>query len=364
MLNTLNAQQRVEEIPLKIGVMQRGALNAITDVEGVKVGHTTLVKGDSVRTGVTAILPHGGNIFQQKVPAAVFVGNGFGKLAGSTQINELGNLETPVILTNTLNVPTAMDAVIKYTLNLPENENVRSVNAVVGETNDSYLNDIRGQHVKNADVISAIINGKTGKVAEGNVGAGTGTIAFGYKGGIGTASRKLPESLGGYTLGVLVQSNFGGVLQIAGLPVGQKLGNYSFSNNLLNNVDGSCMMVIATDAPLNNRNLERLAKRAFLGLAKTGGIASNGSGDYVIAFSTATGMRIPYKIEAKTLTQEVVPNNLMSPLFMATIEATEEAILNSLFMAETTTGFQGRTIKALPKEEVLQYLKEAGILED
>ncbi|MDX1427710.1 MAG: P1 family peptidase [Salegentibacter mishustinae] len=364
MLNTLNAQQRVEEIPLKIGVMQRGALNAITDVEGVKVGHTTLIKGDSVRTGVTAILPHGGNIFQQKVPAAIFVGNGFGKLAGSTQINELGNLETPVILTNTLNVPTAMDAVIKYTLNLPENEDVRSVNAVVGETNDGYLNDIRGQHVKNADVISAIKNAKTGKVAEGNVGAGTGTIAFGYKGGIGTASRKLPESLGGYTLGVLVQSNFGGVLQIAGVPVGQKLGNYSFSNNLLNNVDGSCMIVIATDAPLNNRNLERLAKRAFLGLAKTGGIASNGSGDYVIAFSTAKGMRIPYKIETKTLTQEVVSNDLMSPLFMAAIEATEEAILNSLFMAETTTGFQGRTIKAIPKEEVLQYLKEAGVLED
>ncbi|OEY72641.1 DmpA family aminopeptidase [Salegentibacter salarius] len=364
MLNTLTAQQRVEEIPLKIGVMQRGALNAITDVEGVKVGHTTLIKGDSVRTGVTAILPHGGNIFQQKVPAAVFVGNGFGKLAGSTQINELGNLETPVILTNTLNVPTAMDAVIKYTLNLPGNENVRSVNAVVGETNDGYLNDIRGQHVKNADVISAIQNAKTVAVAEGNVGAGTGTIAFGYKGGIGTASRKLPESLGGYTLGVLVQSNFGGVLQIAGVPVGQKLGNYSFSNNLQNNVDGSCMMVVATDAPLNNRNLERLAKRAFLGLAKTGGIASNGSGDYVIVFSTAKGMRIPYKIETKTLTQEVVPNDLMSPLFMAAIEATEEAILNSLFMAETTTGFKGRTIKALPKEEVLQYLKEAGILED
>ncbi|UBZ05919.1 P1 family peptidase [Salegentibacter mishustinae] len=364
MLNTSNAQQRVEEISLKIGVMQRGALNAITDVEGIKVGHTTLIKGDSARTGVTAILPHGGNIFQQKVPAAVFVGNGFGKLAGSTQINELGNLETPVILTNTLNVPTAMDAVIKYTLNLPGNENVRSVNAVVGETNDGYLNDIRGQHVKNADVISAIKNAKTGAVTEGNVGAGTGTIAFGYKGGIGTASRKLPESLGGYTLGVLVQSNFGGVLQIAGVPVGQKLGNYSFSNNLQNNVDGSCMMVVATDAPLNNRNLERLAKRAFLGLAKTGGIASNGNGDYVIAFSTAEAVRIPYKIETETLTQQVVPNDLISPLFMAAIEATEEAILNSLFMAQTTTGFKGRTIKALPKEEVLQYLKEAGVLED
>jgi len=257
-----------------------------------------------------------------------------------------------------------MDAVIKYTLNLPENEDVRSVNAVVGETNDGYLNDIRGQHVTNADVISAIQNAKTGKVTEGNVGAGTGTIAFGYKGGIGTASRKLPKSLGGYTLGVLVQSNFGGVLQIAGVPVGQKLGNYSFSNNLQNNVDGSCMMVVATDAPLNNRNLERLAKRAFLGLAKTGGIASNGSGDYVIAFSTAKGMRIPYKIETETLKQKVVPNDLMSPLFMAAIEATEEAILNSLFMAETTTGFKDRTIKALPKEEVSQYLKEAGVLKD
>jgi D-aminopeptidase len=362
--NTLNAQQRLDELPLKIGVMARGDLNAITDVKGVKVGHTTLSKGDSVRTGVTAILPHGGNIFQQKVPAAVFVGNGFGKLAGSTQINELGNLETPVILTNTLNVPTAMDALIKYTLNLPGNEDVRSVNAVVGETNDGYLNDIRGQHVQAEDVISAINNAKIGKVPEGNVGAGTGTIAFGYKGGIGTSSRKLPENLGGYTLGVLVQSNFGGVLQIAGVPVGQKLGNYSFKDNLLNNVDGSCMMVVATDAPLDNRNLGRLAKRAFLGLAKTGGIASNGSGDYVIAFSTAESARIPYKINTEVLKQETLPNDLMSPLFMATIEATEEAILNSLFMAETTTGFKGRTIKALPKDEVLKFLKESGVLEE
>lgn len=362
-LNSLKAQQRVDELPLQIGVMQKGKQNAITDVLGVKVGQTTLIKGDSVRTGITAILPHAGNIFQEKVPAAVFVGNGFGKLAGSTQITELGNLETPVILTNTLNVATAMDAVIKYTLNLPDNENVRSVNAVVGETNDGYLNDIRGQHVEIKHVIAAIKNASSGKVAEGNVGAGTGTIAFGYKGGIGTSSRKLPEDLGGYTLGVLVQSNFGGVLQIAGVPVGQKLGNYSFRDNLLNNVDGSCMMVVATDAPLDSRNLERLAKRAFLGLAKTGGIASNGSGDYVIAFSTAKEMRIPYKITKKRLQQEIVPNDLMSPLFMATIEATEEAILNSLFMAETTTGFKNRTIKALPKEEVLKILREHGALE-
>lgn len=362
LLNTLSAQQRVDELPLKIGVMQSGELNAITDVEGVQVGHTTLIEGDSVRTGVTAILPHAGNLFQQKVPAAVFVGNGFGKLVGSTQIRELGNLETPIILTNTLNVPTAMDALIKYTLHLPGNENVRSVNAVVGETNDGYLNDIRGQHVKNKDVILAIENAKTGKVAEGNVGAGTGTIAFGYKGGIGTASRKLPESLGGYTLGVLVQSNFGGVLQIAGVPVGQRLGKYNFRDDLLNNVDGSCMMIVATDAPLNSRNLERLAKRAFLGLAKTGGIASNGSGDYVIAFSTAETVRIPYKINTETLRQEIVSNDLMSPLFMAAIEATEEAILNSLFMAETTTSFKSRVIEALPKNEVLNILRKHGAL--
>ena len=363
-LNSLNAQEQLDNFALKIGVMARGELNAITDVKGVKVGHTTLIEGDSVRTGVTAILPHAGNIFQEKVPAAVFVGNGFGKFAGSTQIAELGNLETPIILTNTLNVATAMDAVIKYTLHLPGNENVRSVNAVVGETNDGYLNDIRGQHVKNKDVISAIESAKSGEISEGNVGAGTGTVCFGFKGGIGTSSRKLPENLGGYTLGVLVQSNFGGVLQIAGVPVGQKLGNYSFHDNLLNNVDGSCMMVVATDAPLDSRNLERLAKRAFLGLAKTGGIASNGSGDYVIAFSTAEGMRIPHKINTETLKQEVVPNNLMSPLFMATIEATEEAILNSLFMAETTTSFESRTIMALPKDEVFELLKEAGVLEE
>ncbi|MFD2516733.1 DmpA family aminopeptidase [Salinimicrobium flavum] len=350
-------QERARDLGIEIGVMTPGTLNAINDVAGVKVGHTTLIKGDSVRTGTTAILPHSGNIFQEKVPAAVFVGNGFGKLAGSTQISELGLLETPVILTNTLSVPTAMNAVIDYTLSLESNEDVRSVNAVVGETNDGYLNDIRGRHLKEADVIAAIENASENNISEGNVGAGTGTIAFSYKGGIGTSSRKLPESLGGYTVGVLVQTNFGGVLQIDGMQVGEELGKFSFSRQLLNDVDGSCMIVVATDAPLDHRNLERLAKRAFMGLAKTGGIASNGSGDYVIAFSTAENMRIPYRIETNTLTQEVVPNDRVTPIFMAAIEATEEAIINSLFMAETMTGFEGRTVEKLPVEKVMEFIR-------
>ncbi|GHA39539.1 D-aminopeptidase [Salinimicrobium marinum] len=352
------SQERARELGIEIGVIPTGQMNAITDVSGVKVGHTTLIKGDSVRTGVTAILPHGGNIFQDKVPAAVYVGNGFGKLSGSTQVVELGNLETPVILTNTLSVPTAMNAVINYTLHQRGNENVRSVNSVVGETNDGYLNNIRGQHVQVEDVILAIEKASKTNTEEGNVGAGTGTVAFGFKGGIGTSSRLLPEELGGYTVGVLVQTNFGGVLQIAGVNVGKQLKQFSFSNNLMNNVDGSCMIVIATDAPLDSRNLERLAKRAFMGLAKTGGIASNGSGDYVIAFSTAEKVRIPYRIESDQLQKEFVPNDRMSPLFMAAIEATEEAIINSLFMAESMTGFKGRTIKQLPVEEVLSLLEK------
>lgn len=357
-IHIIHGQQRIRELGIEIGVLPTGKLNTITDVEGVKVGHTTIIKGDSVRTGVTAIFPHPENIFQKKVPAAIYVGNGFGKLAGSTQVVELGDLETPVILTNTLNVPVAMDAIIEYTLEREGNKDVQSVNAIVGETNDGYLNDIRGRHIKKEDVMAALENSRSGPVEEGNVGAGTGTIAFGYKGGIGSSSRKLPESLGGYTVGVLVQTNFGGVLQIAGVPVGMELGKFSFSDKLLNNADGSCMIVVATDAPLDSRNLERLAKRAFMGLAKTGGIASNGSGDYVIAFSTAEGVRIPYNLDADLLKQEVVPNDLMSPIFMAAIEATEEAILNSLFMAETMTGFQGRKIEALPVERVLKILRE------
>lgn len=364
MINPVFSQQRLRDLGIEIGVLPTGKHNSITDVTGVLVGNTTIMKGDSVRTGVTAILPHSGNIFQEKVPAAIYVGNGFGKLAGSTQVNELGNIETPIILTNTLSVATAMDAVISYTLKQPGNEDVQSVNAVVGETNDGYLNDIRGMHVKAEDVLQAIQNAEPGAVKEGNVGAGTGTVGFGFKGGIGTSSRKLPESMGGYTLGVLVQTNFGGVLQIAGVNVGKELRQFSFSDQLLNNVDGSCMIVVATDAPLDHRNLERLAKRAFLGIAKTGGIVSNGSGDYVIAFSTATGNRIPYRTRSDLQNMEVVPNDRMSPLFMAAIEATEEAILNSLFMAVGIQGKEGRVIEALPMDKVLPILKNNGAIKN
>jgi len=361
----LKAQEkkRAMDYGIKIGVIPTGKLNAITDVAGVEVGQTTLIKGDSIRTGVTVILPYAGNIFQQKVPAAIFVGNGFGKLAGSTQVNELGNLETPIALTNTLNVSTAMDALIDYTLHEKGNEDVSSVNAVVGETNDGYLNDIRGRHVTEEDVLSAIKNAKGGPVEEGVVGAGTGTVCFGYKGGIGTSSRKLPATLGGFTVGVLVQTNFGGVLQIDGAPVGKELGKFSFSNELLNNVDGSCMIVVATDAPLDHRNLLRLAKRAILGMGKAGGIESNGSGDYVIAFSTADSLRIPYTVNKQIMNNPVLQNDEMSPLFMATIEATEEAIINSLFAAKTVTGRDGHKIESLPLDKVIPILKKYNRIE-
>lgn len=349
--------KRVRDYGINIGVISPGNFNAITDVKGVKVGHTTIIKGDSIRTGVTAVLPFDGNIFQNKVPAAIFIGNGFGKLAGISQVEELGNIETPIILTNTLNVSTAMDVVIGYTLAQSGNEKVMSVNAIVGETNDGYLNDIRGRHVTNQDVINAIQNAAPGKVEEGNVGAGTGTVCFGFKGGIGTSSRKLPESLGGYTVGVLVQTNFGGVLQINGAPVGKELQKFSFSNQLLNNVDGSCMIIVATDAPLDSRNLYRLAKRAFLGLGKTGGIASNGSGDYVIAFSTFKDARIPADPK-RVMNVPVLSNDYTSSLFMAAIEATEEAIINSLFAAKTTIGRNGNKAEALPIPKVLEIMKK------
>ena len=352
--------QRPRELGITIGVMPTGAHNAITDVTGVKVGHLTLIEGDGIRTGVTALLPHSGNIFQEKVPAAIYLGNGFGKLAGYSQVKELGNLETPVLITNTLAVPDASKALMKYTLSLPGNEAVRSVNPLVGETNDSYLNDIRSFPLKEAHFLQAIENATAGPVEEGNVGAGTGTICFNYKGGIGTSSRKLPESLGGYTVGVLVQTNFGGSLTIDGEAIDEAFGTYPFKKALDNSPDGSCMMVVATDAPLDARNLERLAKRAMLGLGRTGGIASNGSGDYVIAFSTAEVLRVPYNLQSPLLEQIVLSNDHVTPLFMAVIEATEEAIVNSLWAAETMTGHEGHTIEALPKKEVLELLKKAG----
>jgi len=352
--------QRARGLGIKIGVMAPGKLNSITDVSGVRVGHTTLIKGKDVRTGATAILPHGGNIFQQKVPAAVFVGNGFGKLAGTTQVMELGNIETPIVLTNTLNVGRAVEAVAEYSLQLPGNEEVRSVNAVVGETNDGYLNDIRGMHITKEDVVRAITTAKEGPVEEGNVGAGTGTVCFGFKGGIGTSSRKLSDGLGGYTVGVLVQSNFGGVLTIDGAPVGEELGRYYLNNRLEEKADGSCMILVATDAPLDARNLQRLAKRAMLGLGRTGGIASNGSGDYVIAFSTAEDLREEYSSKDRLTGGRVLRNDEMSPLFMAVIEATEEAIINSLFAAETMTGRDGHQVEALPVKEVMKVMKKLG----
>ncbi|GGK79039.1 D-aminopeptidase [Rufibacter glacialis] len=355
-------RKRLREYGAKIGVLPTGKENAITDVAGVLVGQVTLQQGQQVRTGVTAILPHAGNLFQEKVPAAVYVGNGFGKLAGSTQVQELGNLETPIILTNTLSVATAMHAVITHTLQQPGNEKVQSVNALVGETNDGGLNDIRGRHVTEKHVLEAIRKAAAGPVAEGNVGAGTGTICFGYKGGIGTSSRKLPANLGGYTVGVLVQSNFGGVLQIAGVPVGQELGRFSFRQQILEKADGSCMIVVATDAPLDARNLERLASRAMLGLGKTGGLASNGSGDYVIAFSTHPGLRVPYETKDKTQTMTLLRNDEMSSLFMGAIEATEEAILNSLFKAETTIGKDKTKVEALPLDKTIDLLKKHHVL--
>ncbi|NGP87347.1 P1 family peptidase [Fodinibius halophilus] len=355
--NVSAQDQNIRQYGIEIGVLEPGPLNSITDVGEVQVGHQTMIVGNHIRTGVTAVLPHPENIFQQKVPAAVYIENGFGKLAGSTQIKELGNLETPIILTNTLSVPTAADALIDYTFSFEENRNVRSVNPVVGETNDGYLNDIRGRYVTKKDVLTAINNAEDGVVEQGNVGAGTGTVAFGFKGGIGTSSRRLPEKMGGYTVGVLVQANFGGVLQVAGVPVGKELDKYYLSDRLNESPDGSCMIIVATDAPLDARNLERLAKRAALGLAKTGGIASNGSGDYIIAFSTAEENRIPYRATEAVQQKSVLRNNRMSPLFMAVNEATEEAIINSLFHAQTMTGRDGHTINELPVDSVLKLME-------
>ena len=363
---------RAREAGVVVGVLPTGPLNAITDVAGVAVGHTTLIRGDSVRTGVTAVLPHGGNLFREKVPGAVFIGNAFGKLAGSTQVNELGEIETPIMLTSTLNVPRVADATIDYMLALPGNEDVQSINPLVGETNDAFLNDIRGRHAGRDEVFAAIRNARSGQVEEGAVGAGTGTVAFGFKGGLGTSSRKLPPNLGGYTVGVLVQSNFGGILTINGAPVGRELGKYylkeelsSKSNSFDKSADGSIIIVIATDAPIDHRNLQRLAARSMMGLARTGAAGSNGSGDYAIAFSTAAELRIRNVPNVRNQKSNVIllSNEAMSPLFLAVIEATEEAIYNSLFRATTTTG-RGHTVEALPIDRTLEILRKHGALQN
>jgi D-aminopeptidase len=357
-----NTRPRASDLGLKIGILPTGHFNAITDVPGVEVGQTTIISGENIRTGVTAVLPHSGNLYREKVPGALSVGNGFGKLTGSTQVDEMGEIETPIVLTNTACVPRVADAVTTYILTLPGNEDVLSVNPVVGETNDGYLNDIRGRHVTPDDVFAAIKKAKGGPVEEGNVGAGTGTVAFGWKGGIGTSSRKLPQNLGGYTVGVLVQTNFGGVLTIGGAPVGQELGQYYLDKELQqgsakDKADGSCMMIIATDAPVDSRNLRRLAARAWLGMARTGSAASNGSGDYAIAFSTASQLRIHTSEKPPTRRVELLTNDAMSPLFLAVIEATEEAIYNSMLHATTMSG-NGHSVEALPIDKTMEILRK------
>jgi len=355
---------RARDLSIHPGVLETGRHNAITDVAGVKVGHFTLIRGEYVRTGATAILPHGGNLYQDKVPAAAVIGNGFGKMMGYSQIHELGELETPLILTNTLNVPQGAEAILDWTLSYAGNEKIRSVNAVVGETNDGRLNDIRGRHLTAEMILKAINGAKAGPVEEGAVGAGTGTMAFGWKGGIGTSSRRLPEALGAYTVGVLVQSNFGGILRMDGMAVGEKLNQFYLQDHLDTDVaDGSIMMIVATDAPLSDRNLRRLASRALSGLGRTGSSMTNGSGDYVIAFSTAETVRRTEKRRSEVSQISDLPNNRLSPLFQAVIEASEEAIYNSLLMAQTVRSRdklsgENRIAHKLPIEEIRKLLKQ------
>jgi D-aminopeptidase len=364
---TSNKRPRASDIGLKVGILPAGPLNGITDVAGVEVGQTTIIRGDNIRTGVTAVLPHAGNLYREKVPGAVFIGNGFGKLTGSTQVEEMGDIESPILLTSTTSVPRVADALTSYVLTFPGNEDVLSVNPVVGETNDGYLNDIRGRHITADDVFAAIKSAKSGPVEEGAVGAGTGTVVFGWKGGIGTSSRRLPANLGGYTVGVLVQTNFGGILTIAGAPVGLELGQYYLRQELqqagsgTDHGDGSCMIVVATDAPMDARNLKRLAARALLGVARTGSSASNGSGDYSIAFSTASQVRIHTSDKSTVRHVEVIANEAMSPLFLAVIEATEEAVYNSMFRAGTTTG-NGHTVDALPIDKTVEILRKYRLI--
>ena len=349
---------RARDIGISVGSLPTGSLNAITDVAGVRVGHTTITRGDSINTGITAILPHGGNPFREKVPAAIVVGNGFGKLAGSTQVNELGEIESPIVLTCTLCVPRAADAVLTWLLALPGNEDVRSANPVVGETNDGFLNNIRTRPITEADVLSAIRTAADGPVLEGAVGAGRGTVAFGYKGGIGTSSRKLPAQFGGWTVGVLVQTNYGGDLTIAGVPLGRELASGDARRGT---GDGSIIIVVATDAPLDHLRLTRVANRALAGLARTGSSMSNGSGDYVIAFSTRRPSPTAQPPNRLTDSVDVVRNDWMSPLFAATADAIEEAIYNSLLRAETVRGYRG-TVRALPIDSTITILKRHGAI--
>ncbi|MEO8333597.1 MAG: P1 family peptidase [bacterium] len=371
MAPSVSAQSRVRARDLGVapGIFQPGANNAITDVAGVKVGHATIISGDSIHTGVTAILPHGGNLFFDRVPAAVHVGNAYGKLIGSTQVKELGELETPILLTCTLCVWRAADALVAELLAQPGMERVGSINPVIGETNDGGLNAIRWRPVTPQAVHDALTSASSGPVAEGSVGAGAGTSAFEWKGGIGTSSRALPKTLGGWTVGVLVQTNFGGVLQVLGAPVGKELGRYAFKGAVEREKgDGSVMIVVATDAPITDRNLERVAARAIMGLARTGSSASNGSGDFVIAFSTANGVRrTPANMTrtadstARLLSVAELPNDDMSALFQGVVEATEEAIYNSLFMATSVTA-RGRTTEAIPLDRVREILAKYNVV--
>lgn len=351
---------RPREIGIEPGVLPTGPLNAITDVAGVLVGHETRMEGDAIRTGATAVLPHGGNLYEDKVPAGFVQANGYGKFAGTTQIIELGEIETPVILTNTLSVPQGMEAAVRWTLDQPGNENVRSVNAVVGETNDGYLNDIRSMTLTADRIRQAIESATGGPVAEGNVGAGTGTVNFGWKGGIGTSSRLLPESIGGYTVGVLVQTNYGGILSIDGVPIGEELEQYYLRGALdRGDADGSVIVVVATNAPLSDRNLERLARRSLFGIMRTGSPATNGSGDYAVAFSTAESVRRTAERRRSASLIEDLPNGDMSALFQAAVEATEEAVYNALFAAEDMTGHRGR-VEELPVDSVRAIMSRYG----
>ena len=353
---TAQGRPRARDIGIAPGVLEPGPLDAITDVTGVRVGHTTLIKGDNVRTGVTAILPHDGNLFQDKVAGAVFVGNAFGKLAGSTQVAELGTIETPIVLTNTLNVGVAVDAVVRYTLAQPGNESVRSVNALVGETNDGDLNDIRGLHVTTGDVLAAIQSARSGQVEEGSVGAGTGTMCYGWKGGIGTSSRRVASGGASYTVGVLAQTNFGGNLTVGGVAVFRVLKPPARREGHLDPADGSCMLVVATDAPIDARDLRRLATRAVFGLARTGSSYSNGSGDFAIAFSTSPELRSRFD-DASPRSRRLLPADAASPLFEAALEATEEAVYNSLLKATTVTSSIGRA-EAIPIDRLRELLKK------